>query len=105
VQQAIPSTNVKERSPSRRREADIAVYAASGEIVLVAEVKAAGTTALRRTRLEEQLWLTASAFDAPFALLDEQGSRTWFAVDSDKGLREMPDDSEIIERFGRGAKA
>lgn len=103
VQQAIPSTNVKERSPSRRREADIAVYAPGGEIVLVAEVKAAGTTALRRTRLEEQLWMTARAFKAPFALLDEEGSRTWFAVDPDQGLNEIPDDGAIVERFPRPA--
>lgn len=103
VQQAMPTRNLKNRSPTRRREADIAIYGNGGEIVLVAEVKSAGTTALRRTRLEEQLWLTAKAFNAPFALLDEEGSRTWFAVDPDQGLSEIPNDGEIISRFSSPA--
>ena len=99
VQQAMPARNPKEQRPLRRRQADIAVYAPGGEIVLVAEVKAARTTALRRTRLEEQLWLTARAFGAPFALLSEEGSLLWFAVNPDQGLRSMPDDDEIIAKF------
>ena len=87
------------RSRLHRAGTDIAVYAPGGEIVLVAEVKAARTTALRRTRLEEQLWLTARAFGAPFALLSEEGSLIWFAVNPDQGLRSMPDDDEIIAKF------
>jgi tRNA A-37 threonylcarbamoyl transferase component Bud32 len=91
------------RKGSRGREADIAVYAEKRRVVLIAEIKVARRSDvddLDTARLEEQLWLTVQAFEAPFAVLDRNGVRTWFAADAEQGLREMPDDSEIVARFG-----
>ncbi len=76
------------------------MYAPGGNVALVAEIKAARTTAPRRTQLREQLLITAKAFEAPFALLKGDEGRTWFAIESNGELREMPDDSELIARFG-----
>jgi len=92
------------RKGSRSREADIAVYAEKRRVVLIAEIKVAPRSDvddLDTARLEEQLWLAVQTFEAPFAVLDRNGVRTWFAADADQGLRKMPDDSEIVARFGR----
>lgn len=92
------------RKGSRGREADIAVYGEKRRVVLIAEIKVARRSDaddLDTARLEEQLWLTVQAFEAPFAVLDRNGVRTWFAADAEQGLRKMPDDSEIVARFGR----
>lgn len=83
-------------------EADIVVYSDRERIALLVEVKFIGTRRygdLQRARTREALWRKAHQFRAPFALLDEDGVRTWFAVDGSSGLREMPDDSEIVARF------
>lgn len=90
------------RKGSRSRKADIAVYAEKRRVVLIAEIKVAPRSDvddLDTARQEEQLWLAVQAFEAPFAVLDRNGVRTWFAADTDQGLRKMPDDSEIIARF------
>lgn len=91
------------RRGSRSREADIVVYAEKRRVVLIAEIKVARRSdvdELDTARLEEQLWLTVQLFEAPFAVLDRNGVRTWFAADAEQGLRKMPDDSEIVARFG-----
>lgn len=87
-------------------KADIVVYSDRERVALLVEIKFLGTRRygdLQRARSREALWRKAHQFQAPFALLDEDGARTWFAVDRSSGLREMPDDSEIVARFGRKA--
>ena len=85
------------------READILIRADQDRVALVVEIKMIANQKrygeLQRARTREALWRHMHAFGAPFALLDENGERTWFADDGMKGLREMPDDSEIVARF------
>jgi hypothetical protein len=84
------------------RRADILVRADRDRVALIVEIKGAASKRsgeLQRARTREALWRQMHAFGAPFALLDENGQQTWFANDGMKGLREMPDDSEIVARF------
>lgn len=85
------------------READILIRADQDRVALVVEIKIIANQKrygeLQRARSREALWRHMRAFGAPFALLDENGEQTWFADDGMKGLREMPDDSEIVARF------
>jgi hypothetical protein len=57
---------------------------------------------LQHRRWIEQLWRLAKEFMVPYALLDVEGRRYWFEVDPWAGLRELPNDEEIIAKFGTG---
>jgi tRNA A-37 threonylcarbamoyl transferase component Bud32 len=94
-----PSLN-RARAAQSVSRADIAVYTRYGQIALIVEVRQSSPqNPLDSAQQEESLWLTAREFGSPFALLQHQNECRWFAVESKTGLREMPDDSEIVARF------
>jgi hypothetical protein len=99
VMEGTPRNEIGARMGNSPRRADIVVYTRDGRVALVAEIKASRTSDLEKSRLKEQLWFTARAFDAPYAVIAELDARTWFAVDAKEGLREIPNDLKIVEQF------
>jgi hypothetical protein len=98
--------NAKSQGSLAPREADFLVLSHDRKPILVVESKRSTKSRiseLQRHRWVEQLWITARIFMAPYALLDIMGNRHWFRVDPDTGLRELPDDDEIINTFKNGS--
>ncbi len=87
------------------RRAEYLVHSHDQQAILLAEPKILTGTRnaeLQHRRWIEQLWRLAKEFMVPYALLDVEGRRYWFEVDPWAGLRELPNDEEIIAKFGTG---